>query len=58
MVAIVIIIIIIIFQSQKIREQHARKTRSQGTPENSHIGHCTHISESTIVKVQYIQHWN
>ena len=26
--------------------------RSQGTPENSHIGHCTHTSESTDVKVQ------
>jgi len=24
--------------------------------ENSHIGHCTHISESTTVKVQNIQH--
>jgi len=37
---------------QKIREQHTRKTRSQGTTENSHTGHCTHISESTNVKVQ------
>jgi len=27
-------------------------TRSQGTPENSHIGHCTHTAESTNVKVQ------
>ena len=34
------------------REQHTRKLRSQGTTENSHIGHCTHISESTNVKVQ------
>jgi len=25
---------------------------SQGTPENSHIGHCTHTSESAKVKVQ------
>ena len=24
---------------QKIREQHTRKTRSQGTTENRHIGH-------------------
>ena len=37
---------------QKIREQHTGKTLSQGTPENSHIGHCTHTSESTNVKVQ------
>ena len=37
---------------QKIREQHTRKTRSQGTTENSHIGRCTHTSESTNVKVQ------
>ena len=28
---------------QKIRERHTtRKTLSQGTTENSHIGHCTH----------------
>ena len=25
---------------------------SQGTTENSHIGHCTHTAESTDVKVQ------
>jgi len=37
---------------QKIREQHTRKTWSQETPENSHIGHCTHSSESTNVKIQ------
>jgi len=29
-----------------------RKTRSQGTPENSHTGHCTHTLESTNVEVQ------
>ena len=29
-----------------------RKPRSQGTTENSHIGHCTHTSESTNVKAQ------
>jgi hypothetical protein len=28
------------------------KTWSQGTTENSHIGHCTHTAESTDVKVQ------
>jgi len=43
---------------QKIRKQLTRKTWSQGTPENSHIGHCTYTSESTNVKVQKIQHWN
>jgi len=32
---------------QKIREQHTRKALSQGTTENSHIGHCTHNAEST-----------
>jgi tRNA(Ser,Leu) C12 N-acetylase TAN1 len=41
---------------QKVREQHTGKTRSQVTPENSHIGHCTHTAESTNVKIQYIQH--
>jgi len=41
---------------QKIREQHTRKTRSQGTTENIHIGHYTHTTESTNVKVQWIQH--
>jgi len=25
---------------------------NKGTPENSHIGHCTHTAESTDVKVQ------
>ena len=37
---------------QKIREQHTRKTWSQGTTENSHIGHCIYTSESTNVKAQ------
>jgi len=37
---------------QKIREQHTRKTWSQGAPENSHIGRCTHTSGTTNVKVQ------
>ena len=39
------------FVIQKIREQHTGKTRSQGTKENSHIGHCTHTAGSTDVKV-------
>ena len=37
---------------QKIREQRTGETRSQGTTENSHIGHCTHNAESTDVKAQ------
>ena len=41
---------------QKICDQHTRKTCSQGTTENGHIGHCTHTSESSNVKVQQIQH--
>jgi hypothetical protein len=28
------------------------KEEIKGTTENSHIGHCTHTSESTNVKVQ------
>ena len=47
MKVIIIIVIIII-----IIEHHTRKTCSQGTTENSHIGHCTHNSESADVKVQ------
>ena len=27
---------------QKIHKQHTRKPWSEGTTENSHIGHCTH----------------
>ena len=30
--------------------------KSEGTAENRHFGHCTHTSESTNVKIQYIQH--
>jgi hypothetical protein len=37
---------------QKIPEPHTGKARNQETAENSHIGHCTHTSESTDVKVQ------
>jgi hypothetical protein len=33
----------------KISEQHSRRAQNQGTTENSHTGHCTHISESTNV---------
>ena len=35
-----------------VHEQPTRKTRCRGTTENSHIGHCTHTSESTNLKVQ------
>jgi len=42
-----------LFQSQSENTRATyRKTRSQGTAENSHIGHCTHTAESTNVKVQ------
>ena len=36
---------------QKIPEQHTGKARNQGPTENSHIGHCTHTLESTVVKL-------
>ena len=41
---------------QTMPEQHAVRARNQGTTENSHIGHCTHTTESTYIKVQSIQH--
>ena len=40
---------------QKIPEQHTGEAH-QGTTENSHIGHGTHTSESTNVKVQITMH--
>jgi hypothetical protein len=40
---------------QVIPEHHTGKAQNQGTADNSHIGHCTHTSESTDVKVQNIQ---
>jgi hypothetical protein len=40
--------------TQKIPEQHTGKARNQGTKENSHTGHSTHMSESNDVKVQTI----
>jgi hypothetical protein len=36
--------------TQKISEQHRREAQNQGTIRNSHIGHCTHFSESTNVR--------
>jgi len=41
---------------QTISEQHTRKAINQGTAENSHIGNCTHTSESANVKIQIIFH--
>jgi hypothetical protein len=35
--------------------QHTRKTKSQGTTYNSHIGHCTDAAENTNVKVQNLK---
>jgi hypothetical protein len=37
---------------QKLPELLIGNGRDQGTTENSHIGHCTHTSESTDVKVK------
>jgi hypothetical protein len=31
--------------------QHTGKARNQGTTKNRHIGHCTHTSKNTNVKV-------
>ena len=43
--------------SQTISEQHTREIRNQGpTKENSHIGHCTHSTETTNVEVQNVFH--
>jgi hypothetical protein len=38
--------------TQNIPEQYTRKPSRKGTTENSHIGHCTHISESVKLKTQ------
>jgi hypothetical protein len=40
---------------QKIPEQHTGKVPNQGITEDSHIGHCTHTSASTNVKVRKIE---
>ena len=37
---------------QKITDQHTGKALNQGSKENTHIGHGTHTSENTNVKVQ------
>ena len=38
--------------SKSFRKYVSNIPGSQGTAENSHIGHCTHTAESTNVKVQ------
>jgi hypothetical protein len=35
-----------------------RNHEVKGTTENSHIGHCTHTSESANVEIQWSQHRN
>jgi hypothetical protein len=40
----------------KIPEQHTSKAQHQETTENSHTVHSAHISESTNLKVQNVQH--
>ena len=42
--------------TQTVPEQHTGKARNKGTTENSHIGHCTHTTESANVKVQNMFH--
>jgi hypothetical protein len=32
------------------------KAQNEETTENSHVGHCTHTSESTNIKAEKIQH--
>ena len=39
-------------ESFRKREQHTRKSLSQGTTQYGHIGHHTHTAESTDVNVQ------
>jgi len=36
--------------NNKIPEQHTWKAQHQGATDSSHIGHCTHTSESTNIK--------
>jgi hypothetical protein len=38
--------------------KHTRKSRSEGTTENSHIGHCTHTAESANVEIQWSERRN
>jgi hypothetical protein len=41
---------------QTVPEEHTGKAGNQGTTANSHIGQCTHTSESTVVMAQNIEH--
>jgi hypothetical protein len=43
---------------QRVPERHDRRAQNQETTENSHNGHCTRTSESTLVvyEIQNIQH--
>ena len=39
---------------QTTPEQRTGKARNQGTTKNSHIGHCTHNAESTILTLRLL----
>ena len=39
--------------TQTISEQHNRQARNRRTTKNSHIGHCTHTTESVDVKYKF-----
>jgi hypothetical protein len=43
---------------RKYEDNITRKSRSQGTTENSHIAHCTHTAESANVEIQWSQRRN
>jgi len=46
------VIPVIIGVTGTILKSFRMKPSSEGTTENSHIGHCTHTSESANVKVE------
>ena len=39
---------------QKISQQNRRKAQTQGSIKKSHIGHCTHFSDSSNVRAHNI----
>lgn len=41
---------------QKMPKHHTGEPRQRGATENSHTGHCAHISEGDDVKVQKVYH--
>ena len=41
---------------QTVPEQHTWTALHQGTTDNSHTVHCTHIAESAGVQMQHIEH--